>query len=194
MFTCLEKTFPPHILCTTSLQPPLPSLCYHHKLHSEAKGSTGGVAVRVDIYVCCSFLLPHPLLQPVYSTDCKPFWGVPAPSWVHPWFQSLWESTGSDMGLHGPQSLQGWRVHALPQSTSSSNLCDLSVVFHSVYPHLLSVHHSQPSLPLAALKVLLSWLQGPAMPCGGAVGAGWGLHGAASRPLPLPGHPHPIQW
>lgn len=35
------------------------------------------------------------------------------------------------------------------------------------------------SLPQAAPEVLPSWLQGLAMPCGGAVGAGQDWHGAA---------------
>lgn len=37
------------------------------------------------------------------------------------------------------------------------------------------------SLPQAAPEVLPSWLQGPAVPCGGAVGASQGWHRALPR-------------
>lgn len=76
--------------------------------------------------------------------------------------------------------------------------------FSHIFPHSSLPGSILPFFKYIFLKAPSPWLQGSAMPCGGAIGAGWnGLCPAQSSPghssqrslkLPLPasGHLHPV--
>jgi len=125
--------------------------------------------------LCLSFLLTHLSFSCALSS---PRASVLQDKPALPW--SLQGLQGVPSGVSGappPSSLYPLRAcRAVPHTSPLTPRCRAALP----YPE------SPQALPW--------WLQGWVVPCGGAVGAGWNQPcPARGRPLPAPGHLHPVQ-